>query len=81
MEIVRIPCKCVPGRLISAFQTNKRSLDRPNIMVSHSFINDIEKEISNIDQADSLNSRDHIHFDEIRWTELEVILELKKWIG
>ena len=42
-KVIRMPCKCVPARLISAFQTNKRPLSRPNITVRHSFINDIEK--------------------------------------
>ena len=46
-----MPCKCVPARLISAFQTKKRPIGRPNITVRHSFINDIEKIISNVDPA------------------------------
>ena len=42
-KVIRMPCKCVPARLPSAFQRNKRPLGRPNITVRHSFINDIEK--------------------------------------
>ena len=42
-EIIRMPCKGVPARVISAFQIEKRPLGRPNITVRHSFISDIEK--------------------------------------
>ena len=42
-KVIYIPCKCVPTRLISAFQTNKRPLGRPNITVRYSFMNDIKK--------------------------------------
>ena len=76
-----MPCKCVPARLISAFQTNKRPLGRPNITVIHSFINDIEKIISNIDPTGTFNSWTHITFDDKRWTDLVENLESKqaKW--
>ena len=40
-EIIRMKGNCVPARLISTFQMEKRPLDRPNITVRHSFINDI----------------------------------------
>ena len=73
-----MPCKCVPARLISAFQTKKRPLGRPNITVRHSFINDIEKNISNVDPAGTFNSWAHIAFDEKRWTELVENLESKQ---
>ena len=42
-KIIRMKCKSVPARLISAFQMEKRPLIRPNITVRHSFISDIEK--------------------------------------
>ena len=70
-------CKCLPARLISAFQTNKRPLGRPNIIVRHSFINDIEKIISIVDPAGTLNSWAHTSFNEKRWTKLVEKLELK----
>ena len=73
-----MPCKCVPARLISAFQTNKRPLGRPNITVRHSFIHDIEKIISNVDPAGTFNSWTHIAFDEKRWTDLVKKLESKQ---
>ena len=68
-------CKYVPTRLISAFQTNKRLLGRPNITVRHSFINDIGKTISNVDPTSTFNSWTQITFDEIRWMELVENLE------
>ena len=73
-----MPCKCVPGRLISGFQTNKRPLGRPNITVIHSFINDIEKIISNVDPTGTFNSWTHITFDDKRWTDLVENLESKQ---
>ena len=73
-----MPYKCVPARLISAFQTKKRPLGRPNITVRHSFINDIEKIISNVDPAGTFNSWAHIAFDEKRWTDLVENLESKQ---
>ena len=73
-----MPCKYVPARLISVFQTNKRPLGRLNITVRHLFINDIEKIISNIDPAGNFNSWAHIDFDEKRWTDLVENLESKQ---
>ena len=43
VNIIRIPGKYVEARLISAFETNRRLLVRPNVTVKHSFINDIDK--------------------------------------
>ena len=60
--------KCVPARLFSAFQMEKRPLGRPNITVWHSFISDIGNIISNVDPAGSFNSWTHVAFDESRWT-------------
>ena len=68
-------CKCVPARLISAFQMEKRPLGRPNITVRYSFISDIGKIISNVDPAGSFNSWVRVAFDESRWTELGNNLE------
>ena len=73
-----MPCKCVPARLITVFKINKRPLGRSNITVRHSFINDIEKIISNVDPAGTFNSWAHIAFDEKRWTKLEENLEWKQ---
>ena len=70
-KIIRMACKCIPVRLISTFQTNERTLDRPNITVRHSFINDIEKFISNVDSAGTFISWAHITFDEKRSTTLK----------
>ena len=55
-EIIRIPYKFVPAKLISAFQMRKMPVSRPNITMRHSFISDIENMISNIDSAGSFNS-------------------------
>ena len=68
-------CKCVPARLISAFQMEKRPLGRPNITVRYSFISDIGKVISNVALAGSFNSLARVAFDESRWTELGNNLE------
>ena len=73
-----MPCKCVPVKLISAFQSGKSSSSRPNTTIQHSYINDIKKIISNIDPADSFNSWDHIYLDEPRWTNLVEALESKQ---
>ena len=72
-----MPCDCVPARLISTLQTNKRPLGRPSIMVRHSLIDDIEKIISNVYPAGTLNSWVRIAFDEKRWIELVENLESK----
>ena len=73
-----MPCKCIPARLISTFQTNKIPLGRPNITVRHSFINDIEKIIWNVDPAGIFNCWAHIAFDEKRWTKLVENIESKQ---
>ena len=73
--IIRMLCKCVPARLISAFQTNQRPLGRPNITVKYSFINDIENNISNVDLAGTFNSWAHIAFNEKGWKNLVKNLE------
>ena len=65
-KIIRMKCKCVPARLISAFQMGKRPLGRPSITVRHSFISDIGKIISNVDPAGSFNTWTHVAFDESR---------------
>ena len=54
-KVIRMPYKCVLVRLVSAIQTNRRPLGRPNITVRHSFIND-KKIISNINVADIFNN-------------------------
>ena len=59
-------CKCVPARLIFTFQILKKPLGRPTFTVRHSFINDIEKNIDNIDSAGSFNSWSRVVFDESR---------------
>ena len=74
-KIIRMKCKCVPARLIFAFQMEKRPLGRPNITVRYSFISDIGKIMSTIDPAGSFNSWDHVAFDESRWIELVINLE------
>ena len=43
-KVIRIPCKYVQTKLFSSYQTKKRPLDRSNITVRHSFINDIENQ-------------------------------------
>jgi len=48
----------------------KRPLGRPNITVRHFLINDMEKNISNVDPVGCFNTWAHIAFDESRWTEL-----------
>ena len=73
-----MPFKCEQAGLISAFQMKKRPLGRPNIIVRHSFINDIEKIISNVDPVGSFNTFSHVAFDESRWTELVNNLESTK---
>ena len=65
-KITHMHCKCIPARLISTFQTNKRPLLRPKITVRHSLINHIEKIISNVDPAGTFNSWARIAFDEKR---------------
>ena len=77
-KIIRMPCKYISARFISVFQRNKRPIGRPNITVRHSFINDIEKIVSNVDPSGTFNSWAHIAFDEKRWTNLFKNLESKQ---
>ena len=78
VKIIRMKCKCVPARLISAFQMEKIPLGRPNITVRHSFNSDIGKFISSVDPAGSFNSWARVVFDESRRTELGNNLESTK---
>ena len=68
-NIIRMPYKYVPARLISTFKTNNKHLGRPNMTIRHSFINDIEF-FFNVDPAGTFNSRAYISFDKKVWTEL-----------
>ena len=47
-----------------------RSVGRPNLTSSHSFLNDILKIIPNVIIYGSLYTWDHINFHEVRWTHL-----------
>ena len=46
------------------FPNEKRPLDRPNFIVRHSFTNDIDKHLSNVDPAGSFNTWAHPAFDK-----------------
>ena len=69
-KVIRMPCKKIPARLISAFMKNSRPQGRPNNTIRHSFLNDISKIIPNIDQFGSFNTWTHVAHNIIHWSFL-----------
>ena len=59
-KIIRMPCKKIPVRLISAFIYKKRTRGRPNTTVRHSILDDIGKNIPSVDKYGSFNTWAHI---------------------
>ena len=67
---VRMSCKCIPVRLITAFLKNKKPIERFILTSRHSFLNGIKKIIPNVDIYGSLYTLGHTTFNELRWTIL-----------
>ena len=59
-KIIRMPCKKIHVRLISAFIYKKRTRGRPNTTVRHSILDDIGKNIPSVDKYGSFNTWAHI---------------------
>ena len=69
-KVIRMPCKKIPARLISAFMKNIRPQGRPNNTIRHSFLNDVSKIIPNVDQFGSFNTWAHVAHNLIHWSFL-----------
>ena len=69
-KIIRMPCKKIPARLISAFLYKKIPRGRPNNTVRHFILDDIRKVIPSVDEYGSFKTWAHIEKNELLWSIL-----------
>ena len=67
-RIIRMPCKKISARLISAFLYKNRSRGRPNTSVRHSILDDISKIIPSVEKYGSFKTWAHIANNELLWS-------------